>query len=197
MNFTLEYNPRVLVLNSSYYPIDVVDWFVAMNDWVSGRAEIVHYYEDEGLRVRSAKQPDGSRQVDIICPSVIRMKNTDCFQFNMVASVPLNRKTLYDNYHGKCCYCGEHIGYDEYTIEHILPKSRGGLSTWENLAPCHKECNSRKGNKTLEESGMTLQYEVKQPVRDVLIPKNIISKIGRRIPSESWRPYIYWNMENL
>ena len=197
MNFTIEHNPRVLVLNSSYCPIDVIDWFDAMTDWASGRAEIVHHYEDETLKVRSAEMENGKRQVDMICPSVIRMTDTKNNPFNMVKSVPLNRQTLYNAYNGVCCYCGEHIKYDEYTIEHILPKSRGGLSSWDNIAPCHRHCNIKKGNKTLDESGMKLKYEVKQPVNDVLIPRSIISKIGKGIPSESWRPYIYWNKEDL
>ena len=80
-----------------------------------------------------------------------------------------------------CIYCGEHVGSNA-TVDHIKPKSRGGLDTWTNTACACYKCNQRKGNRTPRESGMKLLWEPKIPRGDVLV-------LSGSIP-EDWKLYI-------
>ena len=183
------------MLNKAYLPIDVINWEDAMSFWARDRCDIIHHYEDEKLRVRSPEQEDGSKQCDMVCPSVIRLKEGETKQYRLIKPKSFDRNSLYKEYNGICCYCGKSIDYKDYTIEHIIPKSRGGLNTWENIAPCHKICNMKKGSMTVKEAGLKLHYEVKNPFEDDLMPRTILNKVGGVIPSESWRQYIYWSKE--
>lgn len=193
--WTVQYNPKVLLLSASYMAVDVISWQDAMNHVVSGRGEIIEHYEDENLRIRSGVGDDGEIQIDIVCPSVIRLKDGSINQHNLVMQKPITRKTLYDQYHGKCCYCGIGLSFSEFTIEHVIPRSKGGLDTWDNISPCCFSCNNIKSDKSLEETGMKLRYKLHAPYSDKPVPKSVLLKVGNRIPSETWRAYIYWNMK--
>ena len=183
----------VLKLNKAYIPIDVCTWEEAVCDWFSGRATIETAYDDVVLRsCRSA----GSDECNTMqCPAIIRMRSDEINQFDMVKTLPLNRKTLYERDDGRCCYCGNHIKMSEMTIEHVYPESKGGLSDWANLRASCYDCNHEKGDKLLSELGWNLRKRVGIPTLSHSAPKNIINKIGGRIPHESWRPYIYWQIE--
>jgi 5-methylcytosine-specific restriction endonuclease McrA len=191
---TLSANPRVLVLNVAYMPIDVISWEDAMNQWSNGKAQILETYENTDLRVRSAQKEDGRRQVDFVCPSVIYMPGTPVNHKTMVNQKPLNRRSLYETYHGKCCYCKIPLSYDEFTLEHVIPQSKGGLTTWENCGIACRECNAQKGDIDLELSGMKLQYKIGTPTTSHKVTKSIASKIGASVPSQSWVKYLTWNI---
>jgi 5-methylcytosine-specific restriction endonuclease McrA len=192
MDWIKKYNPKVLVLNNSYTPLDVVYWPEAMSYWANGRADIMEHYEREDWIIHSGRNASDELSVNMVCPSVIRLKDAGFNQYNLVAAKPYNRKSLWEQYKGKCCYCNIYIPYQEYTIEHVIPQSTGGLSTWQNCAPCCKPCNSTKDDKPLEDTGFKLQYELKVPTFDTLVPKGILLKIGSRVPSDTWKKYIYW-----
>lgn len=192
---TLVANPRVLVLNVAYMPIDVIAWNDAMNLWATGKAQILHTYENTDLRVRSAVNDEGERKVDFVCPSVIYLQDAKVNYKTLVNVRPLNRRSLYDTYKGICCYCGQHVSLDEFTIEHVIPKSKGGLDCWENLSIACKMCNSYKGDRDLEQTSLKLQYKLGVPTTSHHIPKSIAAKVGASIPSESWRQYITWSIE--
>lgn len=91
-------------------------------------------------------------------PRVIQLTRYDK-SFN---KVKYNRRTIYRRDQNKCQYCGDMPGTKELSLDHVLPRSKGGKSTWENIVVACTPCNSRKADKTLEESGMKL---LKQPVK--------------------------------
>ena len=93
----------------------------------------------------------------------------------------------------RCLYCGGKFEPSELTFDHVIPRSRGGGSGYENIASACTPCNSRKANRTPAEAGMKLLGRVYHPTRADL------NKVGRRYPPdhchETWLDYLYWDTE--
>ena len=132
---------RVLLLNVTYEPLTTVGLRRAVCLVLCEKAEIVH--ESGGQTLHSAS-------VSIATPSVIRLRRY--VRIPHRNRVPLTRAALMrrDNY--KCAYCNRHAD----TIDHVLPRSRGGQHTWENCVASCTMCNHRKADRLLEELGWTL-----------------------------------------
>ena len=165
-------NSAVLVLNQNYEPLNVCNVRRALVLVIDGKAEVL---EEHASSIASARQVFPS-------PSVIRM----VYQIRRPhPRVKLTRREVFirDNY--TCQYCGR-FGSD-LTIDHIVPRSKGGQHTWDNLVSACKTCNHRKGGKALNEARMTLR---KPPVE----PKaGMYYTIERRLDSavvESWLKFI-------
>jgi 5-methylcytosine-specific restriction endonuclease McrA len=97
--------------------------------------------------------------------------------------INFNRPNLYRRDDHSCQYCGAQLPNRNLTVEHVLPRSRGGPTTWENCVAACKRCNSDKADKTPKEAGMRLR---KKPAK----PK---WKVGIRVPQEvraSWKPFL-------
>ena len=189
--------PQVLVLSKDWKtPINVYDYEDALVDWANGRAAIVHHYGDD-VRIRSGRGTNGERTVDMACPSVIAMLDCRPSEFNTtnVKVLKPNKRNLYDREKGVCCYCGRKMSYKEGTIDHVYPESKGGLSDWINLRICCQACNSLKDNKTIGELGWKFPRRLGIPTLSEEVPKNIIHHIGGRIPHETWRPYMFWEVK--
>lgn len=73
------------------------------------------------------------------------------------------KKNIYDHYGGKCAYTGKSLTYKGMTLDHIIPRSRGGQNTWNNLVPCDGVINRLKADKTPEEAGLKLKYKTSEP----------------------------------
>jgi len=131
---------KVLVLNSDYTPINVTSVIRGYNLVLKGKAEIL---KNGDTPIMTGSSPE-------IRPLIIRLLSYVKFR---VRNLKINRHRIFkrDNY--KCAYCesSKHL-----TIDHILPKSRGGKNTWLNLATCCSSCNRTKDNRTPEEAGMKL-----------------------------------------
>jgi 5-methylcytosine-specific restriction endonuclease McrA len=188
----MDLNYRVLVLDKSYIPIEVYNFEEAMCAWASGAADVISEYDQV---VHTGHGRHGVLEVKI--PSVIRLKNTTANLKKLGMVRPFSRNTMYDEYKGKCCYCGTQMSRSEMTIEHIIPSSKGGLSDWKNCLPCCLRCNGTKGDKTYQEVGFKLQYKPRIPVTSELVTKSLLIKIGGSLPTEDWRPYIYWSREDI
>ena len=91
----------------------------------------------------------------------------------------------------KCQYCARVFPTQELTFDHVVPVSQGGRKDWENIVTCCVTCNRRKGGRTPHEAGMTL---IRSPRRPNAAPAIRIT-IGLRQAPESWRDYLYWNLE--
>jgi 5-methylcytosine-specific restriction endonuclease McrA len=90
-----------------------------------------------------------------------------------------------------CQYCGTAQPTHELTFDHVIPVSRGGRKDWENIVTCCIDCNRLKGGRTPEEAGLKL---VRAPRRPTFLPAVRIT-IGLRDVPESWRDFLYWNIE--
>jgi 5-methylcytosine-specific restriction endonuclease McrA len=94
-----------------------------------------------------------------------------------------------DNY--RCQYCGLKCTIDELTYDHVVPRSKGGRTTWENIVSACYLCNRRKANRTPVEAGMKL---LSVPARPTWMPAVQIRVSARSVP-DAWRDYVYWTAE--
>ena len=133
---------RVLLLNVTYEPLTTVGLRRAVCLVLGDKAEIVHQ-DTSGSLLHSAN-------VEVATPSVIRLRRY--IRIPQRNRVPLTRSALMrrDNY--KCAYCGRHAE----TIDHVIPRSRGGGHAWENCVAACQMCNHRKADRLLSELGWTL-----------------------------------------
>ncbi len=113
-------------------------------------------------------------------PSIIRLKTYIHVSRN---SINLTRKNVLRRDNHKCAYCGR--GDLPFTVDHILPKARGGKETWENLVAACIVCNNKKGDKTPEEANMSLRIKPHKP-NHIMFILNSVSRID-----ESWKPYLF------
>lgn len=138
---------RVLVLNSDYTPLNVTTIRRGFILVIKGKAEVLR--EDTQRIVTTIGE--------FVRPLVIRLLNYVRFSS---APLKLNRKRLYRRDDSQCVYCGSK---KSLTIDHVLPKSRGGKNTWGNLVTCCNPCNIKKGNRTPDEAGMKLRQKPYEP----------------------------------
>jgi 5-methylcytosine-specific restriction endonuclease McrA len=107
--------------------------------------------------------------------------------------VRFTRKNIYLRDKSRCQYCGHRAPTRELNLDHVIPLSRGGRSTWQNVVCCCLKCNSRKGNSLPQEAGMRLVKTPKKPRWHPLV--KLSSNSGRY---EVWRNFLdlaYWNVE--
>lgn len=166
-------NP-VLVLNATYEPLNVVSVRRAVLLLLKEKAEIVEATE-AWLH---------SEQLALPIPLVIRL--VYYVRIPRRFSLPVSRRTVMarDNY--TCQYCGTRLTKAQLTIDHVLPRSRGGESRWENVVAACGPCNRRKGSRTPEEAGMPIH---RQPRRPRYLALTLLE--GARAP-QVWNKYMYF-----
>ena len=91
----------------------------------------------------------------------------------------------------RCQYCGDPFPTSDLTFDHVIPVAQGGRKDWENIVTCCVTCNRKKGGRTPAEAGMHL---LRMPKRPESAPAIRIT-VGLRNAPESWRDYLYWNLE--
>jgi 5-methylcytosine-specific restriction endonuclease McrA len=105
--------------------------------------------------------------------------------------VPFSRANIYARDDYSCQYCGQTLPATELTFDHVLPVAQGGRKDWENIVTCCVSCNRRKGGRTPFEAGMRLVRPASRPHSAPAIRITI----GLRNAPDSWRDYLYWNVE--
>ena len=179
-NLSLEGCPA-LVLNAdyrplSYYPLSLWSWQDSIKSVFLDRVTIVSNYH------RVIRSPSFNMKL----PSVIALKsfikpqsNPNFTRFNVF---------LRDRF--SCQYCGNGR---ELTFDHLLPRSKGGLTNWENVVTACSTCNVKKGGRLLKNSDMTLNQQPFKPSTEEL------HKNGKHFPPnflhKSWMDYLYWDVE--
>ena len=161
---------QVLVLNQNYEPMSVTNAKKAIVLIYLGKAEIVERYEEQ---IRSVSMA-------MALPSIVRLLR--------YISVPrkriiLSRKNIIKRDLHRCQYCGKRDG--PITVDHVVPKYRGGPDTWENLVCACVRCNTKKANRTPHEAGMKLLHVPRKPNHIFMIQYFI------GISDERWKPYLY------
>jgi len=107
--------------------------------------------------------------------------------------VKLNRRNIYARDNSRCQYCGKRFSTSELSLDHILPRSRGGQNTWQNVVCCCVRCNVKKGGRTPREAGMQLIREPSRPRLSPVVSFSLSSEKYR-----SWQQFLdhaYWNVE--
>ncbi len=138
-----------LVLDKTYMPVTIFPHKKAFLLELLNKCEVLEYYESVKLR---------SPMRDFPSPLVIKIP----VLMRHWQSSPTRRAVfIRDNF--TCAYCGKTVKDSEATVDHLIPKSRGGKWEWENLVTCCSQCNQKKGNKTPQEAGMELLFKPKRP----------------------------------
>lgn len=161
---------QVLVLNASYEPLNVCSVRRAHVLVFKGKAEVLEALE-RPLRTATDTYP---------WPHVISL--VTYVRVPRAAQRKISRRALFARDNWRCVYCG--TGGGRLTLDHVVPRSRGGDSVWENVVTSCAPCNLRKGNRLLEEAAMELRSPPRPPA-----PVLFISLAASRIPT-SWRPYL-------
>lgn len=139
---------RTLVLNAGYEPLAVVSFRRAIMLVMNNRAMILEAVPDDPV---FGVADIYDRPVVIVLTRYVRVP--------MSRSTPVTRRGVLRRDNFRCAYC-EHPAS---TIDHVLPRSRGGANTWENLVACCLRCNNLKGDRTPQEMRWTLRWTPRQP----------------------------------
>ena len=171
-----------LILNAdyrplSYFPLSLWPWQEAIKAVYLKRVNVAAEYEEV---VRSEK-------LTLPLPSVIVLKN----YVVPTKTVPFTRATLFLRDEFTCQYCG-YKGKD-LTFDHVVPKSRGGKTRWENVVAACQSCNLRKAAKTTSQAGFKLKKVPTKPSPEVLLNK------GKKFPPsdmhKSWNDFLYFEKD--
>ena len=188
---------RTLVLTQAYRPHEVVDWKDAITRMFAGKIEVLIQYEEVLAHIdRStlASFPDLRRSLrnvlgvdaegfDIKVPAVVVLRRA----LGKTKSGVKFSKISVAQRDGFCCqYCGDRLPLSQLTYDHVLPRSRGGKTVWENIVMACRPCNSRKADRTVEESGMR---PLNAPTRPHILP--MAEPVIRLDDApEEWIPFI-------
>ncbi|NDC34751.1 MAG: HNH endonuclease [Synechococcaceae bacterium WB9_2_112] len=161
---------QVLVLNASYEPLNITTWRRAMVMVLKGKAEGLEH------------DPTRTIRDDLLLPTVIRLR-----QFVRVPyrPLPLTRRNLFQRDGHRCQYCG--TAKEPLSIDHVVPRSRGGRDTWDNVTTACLPCNVRKGCRTPREAGMPLRREPHRPLSTLSFEATRQMRGGR---NGEWAKYV-------
>lgn len=184
---------HVLVLNSSWVAIDVTDVCRAIILMFRGRALAVDSSSYELLNsdgwIEKCCSANDHSDDNYIRTVKFKFKKPDIILIKKYNGTPypdvlFNRKNLYIRDQNQCQYCGKYYPSHKLNIDHVIPKCKGGKTTFENCVATCFNCNSKKANKMLNQINMKL---IKQPIKPKWDP--IISIIPYNYPN-SWKPFL-------
>lgn len=178
-------NGSVLVLNRFYMAVHVVAVRRALVLLYRELAEVIsvedgqyHNYDFEtwmDLSAFTLEDPDNeidehdvvrSVNFSLMIPRVIRLNFYDKIP---KLTLRFNRRNLFARDKNTCQYCGRQLGLSQLSFDHVIPRCRGGKTTWENVVCCCLKCNSRKSDRTPEQAGMKLVRTPKRPRQNPLL----------------------------
>ncbi|MBV8756383.1 MAG: HNH endonuclease, partial [Deltaproteobacteria bacterium] len=134
---------RTLLLTQGYEPIQIISWQRAITLVALEKVEVVHEYD---AQIRAVS-------LVINVPAVVRLRKA----FRRHAKpVKFSRVNIYARDSYRCQYCAARCPTDELTYDHVVPRAKGGKTTWENIVSACYACNRTKANRTLAEARMKL-----------------------------------------
>ena len=178
---TLLSQRKVLVLNKSWRPIGIISLEKAMvkilssNDDGSPKAKIIDAKNNFMLfswdEWAQQKPVEGELKIRTVT-AVFRVPEVILYtRFDKVPTTKahFNRKSLYRRDRNTCQYCGEKKLSDSLSLDHVIPRCQGGVTTWENIVVACKDCNSKKAGRTPKQAGMKLLREPKRPISNLYL----------------------------
>lgn len=133
-----------LLLNASYEPLSIINWRKAICLFFSEKVDII---ETSSQKIRSSS-------ITLEKPSVVRLRNY--VKKRPTRNVNFSRKNIYVRDSYTCQYCGKKEKEERLSFDHVIPSSKGGTTTWDNIVTCCIPCNTKKGSRTPEQANMTL-----------------------------------------
>ena len=165
---------RTLLLNTTFEPISVLSWKKAITLVFLGKGEVLREYEREIKGV----------SISIRLPAVIRLQR---LVRSNHTQVKFSRRNIFLRDDHVCQYCGERFDSKGLTCDHIIPKSRGGITEWTNIVTSCIRCNLKKGDKLPEEAGMHPRKRPSRPNGFYLL----MLHLGVKVFPEYWREYLF------
>jgi len=197
---------RVLVLNKHYMAVRVVNVRRAMSLLCREIAEVIvcdqgqynnydfsNWVEVSEFQKRFAPDEHDwlhTVKLSIAVPRIVRLLFYDRLP---KGGVKLNRQNIFARDRNNCQYCGKHFSTSELSLDHVVPRSKGGPVSWENLVCSCMKCNSKKGGRTPHQAHMRLITKPEKPKRSPVL--NINLSDGRY---RSWKQFLdhaYWTVE--
>lgn len=179
-------NRPVLILNGDYqplskYPLSLNSMKKVIKSILKGRLSVVKEYDDTII----------IQNKEMKLPKIVVLKK----YINVTHTPKFSRRNVYlrDNY--ICQYCGNKFKADDLTFDHVMPRCKGGKTTWDNIVTACRECNGKKGGKTLEESHMKLIHEPKVPTIRQLEENNRKNRKFKEYDENDWFSKEYWETE--
>lgn len=178
-----------LLLNADGRPHSLITWKEAISKLLCGKAHLVEEYDDWEV---------SSPSITINVPSVLMLVKYVVFR----QPVKFNRVNIYSRDEYRCQYCGLEPGQfseklmrelrtNDLTFDHVVPRSKGGRTSWTNIATACEPCNTWKDDRTPQEAGMKL---LREPVKPKAVNHVELHLSGKSIP-DAWRDYLYWTQE--
>lgn len=163
-----------LLLNASYEPLSVISWQRAMTLYFLEKVEVLSEYEDRDIN---------SVTKCFRMPSVVRLLK---YVRRRYMGIKFSRQNIYarDNY--RCQYCGVRPQVSELSFDHVIPRSKGGKTCWENIVACCVDCNRKKGSRSTEEASMPL---LKKPIKPRSMAQLSVH-VHRSKPPGDWLDYL-------
>ena len=194
------------MLNKHFMAIRVVNVRRAMSLLFRNLAEVIHVEDGQYLaydfeswcevsEMRRRFEPDKydwlrTVRFDIAVPRIIRLLLFDRLPRQ---EVRFNRRNIFARDNNRCQYCGRKFPTSELSLDHVVQRSRGGTTDWNNVVCCCVKCNVRKGGRIPSEAGMRLIGEPAKPRRSPAITLRVTSE-----KYASWKQFLdaaYWNVE--
>lgn len=198
-------NANVLVLNRLYMAIRVVSARRAFSMLLGETSEVIGVHDGSYTgydfqtwvqisRCREKFTPDydwvRTIRMHIAVPKIVRLLGYDRLP---AQAVKLNRRNIYARDNSLCQYCGRRFPSHELTLDHVMPRSQGGQSTWDNLVCACVSCNSRKGGRTPRQAHMKLLRVPVRPKRNPAI--NLRLGLDKYASWQSFLDNAYWSVE--
>jgi 5-methylcytosine-specific restriction endonuclease McrA len=163
----------VLFLDADWRPMRVDAWTRAITDLFLGKIEVIEYSRDRTIKGIGREYP---------MPAVVRVLRR--FRRERMV-IKFSRLNIYMRDRFTCQYCGERFLSEDLTFDHVVPRSAGGRTAWDNIVTACVPCNARKANRTPREARMKL---LRRPAKPRYLPVVTVRMDGREVPPE-WRPY--------
>lgn len=167
---------RTLVLDQGYQPHRIVTWQKAVTMLFGGKVEVVEEYDEE---IRSVS-------LTIRMPAVVRLvrrlrRRKRALRFSRFNVMVRDGFT--------CQYCGDKRPAKKLTMDHVVPRSRGGKTSWDNVVTACGPCNHDKGAKTPKEARLSLKS---RPAKPTWLPTEAFHVRLTNVP-QTWKSWLYWN----
>lgn len=166
---------NVLLLDSAMAPVKTISWQRAMILWFQKKAAILEHQDIE-LRGETWSYK---------IPSVVQLKGYVMKQRDK--HIRFSRRNIFFRDDNTCQYCHKKFQPQKLTLEHVLPRCRGGATSWQNIVSACFPCNQRKEGMTPDEAGMKLKREPVRPQGNEFFRFAMPDEVP-----EAWKPYIDW-----
>lgn len=164
---------RVLVLNASYEPLQLI----------SVRRAVILLLQEKAEVVEAARQQLRARALSLDVPIVIRLVRY--IRIPRRLKLPCSRRGVFARDRETCQYCGIQPGRSNLTMDHVVPRSQGGGTTWDNVVTACRDCNHRKGGRTPDQANMKLAIVPRQPQ---YVAFALLGELERH---DVWRKYAF------